>query len=230
MAVWLVSIVVLLSLFTYIDVWYFIRFILLYILIRLKKRNGCATLTREELLKEYVTRGVVLPSDLDFNLHMNNSKYLRELDFARVGMYFEKGIRNVLLSRGAVCLVNAINVRYRRPLQLLQSFQVNTRVIGWEEKAMYLEQRIVTDDGFVAAIAHVKMAIRGITTNELMRSLCGRQISTPLISGELKAWQESINLSSKHLREENTLHSPPPITNNNNNTASAKLNTKRKTL
>ena len=34
-----------------------------------------------------VTKGVFMPSDLDFNLHMNNSKYLRELDFGRFSLY-----------------------------------------------------------------------------------------------------------------------------------------------
>ena len=45
-----------------------------------------------EVLKEHVTNCVVMPSDLDFNLHMNNSKYLRELDFGRFGLYVDKGL------------------------------------------------------------------------------------------------------------------------------------------
>ena len=48
------------------------------------------------------------------------------------------------------------------------------------------------------------MAIKGITTPELIRIMCGHVIASPAPSSELKMWQESINLSSKHLREENS--------------------------
>ena len=54
-----------------------------------------------------VTKGMVMPIDLDFNLHMNNSKYLRELD-----LYVDQGLREILIYCGAVFLVNAISIRY----------------------------------------------------------------------------------------------------------------------
>ena len=65
-----------------------------------------------------VTKGMVMPIDLDFNLHMNNSKYLRELD-----LYVDQGLREILI-RGAVFLVNAISIRYRHSLQLFQKIEV----------------------------------------------------------------------------------------------------------
>ena len=152
-----------------------------------------------------VTKGVFMPSDLDFNLHMNNSKYLRELDFGRFGLYIDKGLWEILIRRGAVFLVDAISIRYRCSLQLFQKFEVHTKILAWDEKVLYLEQRLITtSDNFVAAIALVKMAIKGITTPELIRIMCGQVIASPAPSSELKMWQESINLSSKHLREENS--------------------------
>ena len=65
-----------------------------------------------------VTKGMAMPIDLDFNLHMNNSKYLRELD-----LYIDQGLREILI-RCAVFLVNAISIRYRHSLQLFQKIEV----------------------------------------------------------------------------------------------------------
>ena len=137
---------------------------------------------------------------------MNNSKHLRELDFGCFGLYIDKGLREILIRCGVVFLVNAISIRYRRSLQLFQKFEVHTKILAWDEKVLYLEQRLITtSDNFVAAIALVKMAIKGITTPELIRIMCGQVIASPAPSSELKMWQESINLSSKHLREENSV-------------------------
>ena len=102
-------------------------------------------------------------------------------------------------------LVNAISIRYRHSLQLFQKFEVHTKILSWDEKVLYLEQRLITtSDNFVAAIALVKMAIKGITTPELIRIMCGHVIASPAPSSELKMRQESINLSSKHLGEKNS--------------------------
>ncbi|XP_003383380.1 PREDICTED: protein THEM6-like [Amphimedon queenslandica] len=204
-----VVLVVILSLFAYIDVWYFLRSIVFITSLIIKGRKDSARkLTKEELLKELVTKGVVMPSDLDFNLHMNNSKYLREMDFGRFAIYIEKGLRKALGHHSAVMLVGAISIRYRRSLQLFQKFEVHTRILAWEEKVIYLEQRIVnTADGFVASIALVKMAIKGTTASELLKTICGHIVASPFPSAELRAWQESISLSSKHLREESSTKS-----------------------
>ena len=55
-----------------------------------------------------VVHGIVLPSDVDHHMHMNNSKYLREMDFGRQ-MYFESGMSEAM--RGSTRIV-AISIRY----------------------------------------------------------------------------------------------------------------------
>ena len=74
---------------------------------------------------------------------MNNSKHLRELDFGRFGLYIDKGLWEILIRRSAVFLVNAISIRYRRSLQLFQKFEVHTKILAWDEKVLYLEQRLI---------------------------------------------------------------------------------------
>ena len=96
------------------------------------------------------------------------------------GLYVDKRLWEILIRCGAVFLVNAISIRYRHSLQLFQKFEVHTKILAWDEKVLYLEQRLITtSDNFVAAIALVKMAIKGITTPELIRIMCGHVIASP---------------------------------------------------
>ncbi|CAI7991887.1 Protein THEM6 [Geodia barretti] len=72
--------------------------------------------SKEELFAPYDLDGIVLPSDLDHMLHMNNSKYLREMDFGRVGMFFERGVYAAVLRNGGSFSLAAHCLRYRRSL------------------------------------------------------------------------------------------------------------------
>ena len=137
----------LLVLFAFVDVWYFVRFFYLVVkaatLRFLKTSLGVGRKhTLGDLLRPTVLRGMVLPSDIDFLMHMNNSKYLREMDFGRSKLYLESGLREQARKVRASTLVAAISIRYRRSLQLWQLFTLTGR------------------DGFVHAIAFVKMVVR----------------------------------------------------------------------
>ena len=191
-------------LFIFFDVWYFIRFTYVFFVQRSKKRNIDENpLEEEDLYKEYVTSGIVLLSDLDMYMHMNNSKYGRECDFGRVGMYIRSGMKHALNKHHGRTLVNAINIRYRRPMHLFQCFDIYTSILCWEDNALYLEQKVITTDGFVTSIALVKMAIRGVSCSEVISAMCGgKKVVSRKLSPELKSWQDSILQSSKRLKQE----------------------------
>ena len=103
-------------LFTFIDVWYYLRFLWLLLSLLVWKKvwgNRNKIASREDIFREYCCRGIVLPSDLDFMFHMNNSKYLREMDFGRVGLFAQFGFRDANRQLGASMALNAVSVRYR---------------------------------------------------------------------------------------------------------------------
>ena len=80
-----------------VDVWHFIRafhFILNGIAIRFLKKFGVLgrKYSLKDVLSPVVFHGIVLPSDIDHHMHMNNSKYLRKMDFGRLKTYFECGL------------------------------------------------------------------------------------------------------------------------------------------
>ena len=55
-------------------------------------------------------------------------------------------------------LQHAAIIRYRRPLNLFTPFHLHTRLVWFDERSLYFEQRFVTlHDGFVRAIALAKV-------------------------------------------------------------------------
>ena len=208
------TLLVLLVLFAFVDVWYFVR--LFYLIVKAATlRYMKATLgvgrkhTIGDLLRPVVVRGMVLPSDIDFLMHMNNSKYLREMDFGRTKLYLESGMREEARKVGAATLVAAISIRYRRSLQLWQLFTLTTKVAHWGDDAFYLEQRFTGSDGFVHAIAFVKMVVRSksgrVSPGEVAKRVGregGGDVESPPPSPELKDWIESLEKSSESMKNE----------------------------
>jgi hypothetical protein len=52
-------------------------------------------------------------------------------------------------------VVGSIDIKYRRPLHLLQPFALKTRLLCWDEKWIYMEQRLESTRG-VHAVATVR--------------------------------------------------------------------------
>lgn len=201
MAILLVTAVTLLLTFAYIDVWYLARF---FTMLYLGRRRKLATpYSKEMLLKPQTTTSIVLPSDIDAFLHMNNAKYMKEYDLARINAATQLGFTDIIKKRGGYFVMNAGTIRYRRSMKLFQTFVIQTRVVGWDKDSIYMEQRTVTPgNNFVTSILLSKFAIRGVSAEQCLVDMCGEFVPSPELSPEVSAWIESVELSSKRLRQE----------------------------
>ncbi len=92
------------------------------------------------VLEPSVTRMRVRPGDLDFYLHVNNGVYLQMMDVARSNFIADLGGFPLLKDKGWYPVVAASTMKYRRSLQLGDRFEITTRVLGWDERVVYLEQ------------------------------------------------------------------------------------------
>jgi len=97
----------------------------------------------------------VLPTDLDVLRHMNNGVYLSVLDIARLDLMQRSGMWPELQKRGWYPVVVAETISFRRSLELWQRFDVETRVLGFDEKAIFVEQRFVRG-GEICARAYIR--------------------------------------------------------------------------
>ena len=204
-ALWVVAIAVTV-LFAYVDVWYFIRLFVLYLRTTVNSRSKQTSGGKSSIniiFAPYDLNGIVMPSDLDFMFHMNNSKYLREMDYGRLGMAYERGMHAAIRANGGYVSLAACCIRYRRSLTLFQRFVLRTRLLCWEDDALYIEQRMLRkSDGFVSAINLAKLTIRGTTAPAVMKTWFGESVESPPFPPEVVSWCESIAASSKNLQEE----------------------------
>ncbi|XP_043072480.1 protein THEM6-like [Puntigrus tetrazona] len=189
---------VLLLLFCSLDVWYYIRAVLA--LIRAWFLSPVFDITAEQ-----TSSGRVVLHDVDL-CHMNNARYLRECDFARFSLYTRNGVFKGLRAVGATMVVGATTIRYRRPLCVGESFEIRSRIVTWDEKSFYLEQRFVSrKDGMVSAVMFCKQNVLRSSPDKILQYLCKRKVEVPEVPEDLQHWINFISASSKALRGESQL-------------------------
>ncbi|XP_018572437.1 protein THEM6-like [Anoplophora glabripennis] len=179
------------------DVNYFLRIIFTIVLGKLfdKKKKV------DESTEIY---GVCTSQDLDiFFKHMNNARYVRDLDFARFHFYERTGLYDEITKAKGHVLQTASNIRYRRTIPLFNTYKVTTKIVYWEEKTLYIEQQFITlSDGFIRAIVLSKQGTIGLNVPEIMAKLTGKHISyRPTPPDELQDWLNSMEKSSARLRK-----------------------------
>jgi len=145
--------------------------------------------------------GLCTSQDVDiFIRHMNNARYVRELDFARFHYYALTGLYEEIKKSKGGAVQGASSVRYRRTIPIFTSYRVETKLVWWDEKAIYLEQKFITNaDNFVRAIASSKQCITNVNVMELMKKFTNERPTAP---EELEIWLNAIEVSSQKLRKD----------------------------
>lgn len=132
----------------------------------------------------------VLPTDLDSNGHMNNGRYLAIMDLGRLDLILRTGMLRFLLAHKDVPILAAATLRYRLPLAPWQRYTLETRVVHWTDRWLFLEQRFIIETGprkgAVAAIGLVKgsfydrRARKTVPTQTLLDALGIADTSPPI--------------------------------------------------
>jgi len=91
------------------------------------------------------TRFRVMPTDLDILKHMNNGVYLSIADIGRFDLLRRNGVWAIFAGRGWYPVVASETISFRKSLELWQPFVVESRILGFDEKAVYVEQRFTVD-------------------------------------------------------------------------------------
>jgi acyl-CoA thioesterase FadM len=152
-----------------------------------------------DLLGESVVRFRVWPGDLDFNLHMNNGRYLTLMDLGRLDLMARHGTLREAHRRRWQPVVAAQTIVYRRALKPFQRYSLHSRLVCWDDKFIYLEQRFQTGDK-LAASAIVKAAVRRdgrtLRPRELLKAI-GQERRSPPMPPAIKAWALAEEWSSE---------------------------------
>jgi acyl-CoA thioesterase FadM len=87
----------------------------------------------------------VVPTDLDILGHMNNGVYLSLMDLGRMDLMIRSGTWAKLRARGFYPVMVSETITFRKSLQPWQLFDIESRVVGYDDKAVSMQQRFVRD-------------------------------------------------------------------------------------
>ena len=148
-------------------------------------RHKLRPLPRIGLLAPDTVRMRVWPTDIDINLHLNNSRYLSYMDYGRVHLTAAIGLLETAIEQRWAALVGSVAITYRRPVGLWKPFTLTTRLLCWDEKWFYMEQMFHSSDG-LAAVAWVKGLFRGSDGNvppqQIVDMFSPNQLSPPMLA------------------------------------------------
>ncbi len=155
-------------------------------------RQRVRPLPRIGVLDEDRVEMRVWPNDIDFNFHLNNSRYLTCMDYGRIHMLASSGILGNVVRRRWTPLVGSIDIVYRRSLPLWTPFTMTTRNLCWDERWFYMEQTIRFREG-LASTAWVKALFQERGKNiapQFVAELVQPGVTSPPVSESMGKWNE----------------------------------------
>lgn len=174
----------------------YLRLFLLTVRIRLA---GLRPGRRPSLWDEGRTPFRVALTDLDPLRHVNNGKYLSMLDLGRYDLLTRSGFWHEASRRGWYAVVAAQTITYKRSLTLGQRFTLVTRVLGVDDRAVYIEQTFERRGSVVArAVVQARFLRRtgGTVTPEELVDAAGGAPRDLTLPDWVHAWADAVRISS----------------------------------
>ena len=149
---------------------------------------------RIDMLEECRVALRVWPNDLDSNLHMNNSRYLLAMDLGRWDYGVRTGVLGKALPRRWFPVVGTATLGFRRSLDPFQRFELATRLVGWDEKWWWFEQRFEVA-GRIHAVGRVKALFRGPEGNvapaAMLEAIGRKDLEPPALPEPIRFYQQA---------------------------------------
>jgi len=156
----------------------------------------------------------VWPTDLDILNHMNNGKYLSIMDVGRFDLIQRNGALRVFKEQNWYPVVVGQTISYRKSLNPWKRFWIESRIIGFDDQAFYIEQRFVRPDRHgefeVYALAYVRGRILKksggvVYPNEIIEKT-GADPEAFSVPAEVLAWGTATRLPSTRAEAPSVWH------------------------
>lgn len=134
----------------------------------------------------------VMLGDIDFNFHLNASRYVTMTDFARLQMIIRYGMLKKMLKGKMKPVVGGVMCHYRQEILPFQAYFIKSRVLGWDDKWLFVEHRFVDLEDNLKCVVHARVIF--ISPNGSVHPMS-------LFEGDTKAFEETMELHAPHIRD-----------------------------
>jgi len=141
----------------------------------------------------------VWPNDLDYNLHVNNGRYLALADISGVHWGVRTGVLEIARQQKAFPVIGDAIAKFRHDLRVFQTFEIHTRAIGWDRKWGFFEHRFVRNDRVIGVVAGRMLFKARDGPVDPRAILAGLAHSAP--SPELREWAKRFDQGAELLSE-----------------------------
>lgn len=107
-----------------------------------------------------VYEGRAWPWLCDYQRHMNNARYLELMDYGRTQFFVRSGLLRAFMKGKVSGVAAATQIVYRRSIEWMEPFRLETQLIGWDDRWYIHEHRFLRANGEVAAHAYVRSMLR----------------------------------------------------------------------
>lgn len=144
-------------------------------------------------------RLTTLPTDLDLLGHMNNGRYLSLFDLGRFDLLIRTGVWDALNEQGWYAVVASETVTFRKSLRLWQRFLVESRLIGHDDKGVYVEHRaVVRGEVYTRLIVRARFLRKsgGVVPHSELFEALHRPDRLPQLEEWMPRWAQDVALPS----------------------------------
>ena len=138
--------------------------------------------------------------DLDLNIHLTNSRYLKYLDLGRLEYMVLTGLLGRFIPKKVRPVVANVDITFIRSLMPFEKFTLNTRLSGWDEKYLYFEQEFIGRNGKTCAVATSRLCplLNGkpLPLSEMMQ-MVGVKDASPELSASTLQWRDMLQNKRK---------------------------------
>ena len=138
-------------------------------------------------------------TDIDIARHINNGMYFSLFDLGRFELMVRSGTWDVMRRNKWTPVVQAETITFRKSVVFNQKFTQETRILGFDERCIYFEQRMVVDGEIYAqaTIATRLLSPKGPVGNEEIIAAVGETVPVDLVLPEwIASWRENTALPS----------------------------------
>ena len=142
----------------------------------------------------HVSQHYCLPWDIDLWRELNNGRTLTLYDLGRIPLAGRAGLIAVLRRKGWGLTIAGASVRYRRRIRVFERIEMRSRVVWWDDKFVYIEQSMWSQDGNCANHILYRTAVTGkpgIIPPETVIAELGSDVGCPEQPDWVRGWIEA---------------------------------------